>query len=100
MSNFERPEFQALRELEEVAERVAEELNVFRVRAQTAEAERDKAAESGQDAVSEGDQERTARLESDNRELQQRVEYARDRVGDLLARLDFLEEQISTDAAS
>ena len=39
-------------------------------------------------------------LEADNRELQQRVEYARDRVGDLLARLDFLEEQISTDVAS
>lgn len=95
MSNAEKPEFQALRELEEVADRVAEELNAFRRRALQAEADRARLDEAP-DLLAARDQ--MARLERENRELQQRVEYARERVSELLSRLEFLEEQIASDS--
>ena len=78
MSNFERPEFQALSELEQVAERVAEELNAFRKRAQKAEADRARVSEAVEAST---DAERVARMERDNRELQQRVAALSEIVG-------------------
>lgn len=95
MSSVERPEFRALRELEEVADRVADELNAFRRRALQAEADRAR-VEEAPDLIAAREQ--LSRLEQENRELQQRVEYARERVTELLSRLEFLEEQISSDA--
>ena len=97
MSNAERPEFQALSDLEDVVSRVSEEMAAFRRRAQRAEAER---AVLGGDQDAVGTRARIVQLEAENRDLQARVEAARGRVGELLARLRFLEEQMAVEQVS
>ncbi len=90
MSTDERPEFQALEQLEEVLHLVTEELAGWRRRALKAEAEHS-APDVEDNAVNV--RERLARLEAENRELHKRLETARQRLSGLLGRLRFLEEQ-------
>ena len=103
MSPAERPDLVALGELEEVARLIAEELASFRIRAQKAEAARaEMGATSGGGIPGSGEYDvvesrsRIVELESENRDLQARVEEARERVNELLARLQFLEEQMTS----
>lgn len=88
MSYDERPEFQALAELERVLAGVAEELAAWRRRAQRAE------AALGEDRDVVGQRERVMALEAENRDLRARLAAARGRVEELLKRLRFLEEQM------
>ncbi|UCD25631.1 MAG: hypothetical protein JSW51_06880 [Gemmatimonadota bacterium] len=91
MSNAERPELQALTELERVLQHVKDELAAWRRRALKAEAHR---AEMGVDLDVVATRERIQELELENDELDGRLQTARARVDDLLARLKFLEEQV------
>jgi predicted nuclease with TOPRIM domain len=95
MSNSVRPELQALAELEGVVRSLAEELAAWRRRALRAEAER---AEMGAGHDTVASREKVVKLERENRELKERVEAARGRVGDLIKRLRFLEEQSEVEA--
>lgn len=94
----ERPEARVLDQLETILRHVADELAGWRARALKAEAELKEAAGRGPApaAAARPDAEfrtRVADLEQENKTLRQRVEAARARVHDLLARLTFLEEQ-------
>ncbi len=91
MSNGERPELQALTELERVLQHVKDELASWRRRALKAEAQR---AEMGIDHDVVATRERIQELELENDQLNGRLQAARTRVDDLLARLKFLEEQV------
>ena len=85
-SGAERPELEALRELEEVLRHLEHELATWRRRALAAES---RLAEGG-----DGDaNDKTQALEDENRTLSQRLVAAKGRLGDLLDRLRFLEEQ-------
>lgn len=89
MSHDERPEFQALEELQEVLRGVADELAAWRRRAQRAES----MLSEGHDAVL--NRERMLELEAENRETDERLAAARTRVEELLKRLQFLEDQMA-----
>ena len=91
MSNVERPEIQALTELERVLQHVKDELASWRRRALKAEAHR---AEMGIDHDVVATRERIRELELENEQTNTRLQAARTRVDDLLARLRFLEEQV------
>ncbi len=86
-SGGERPDLEALRELEEVLRHLEGELAGWRRRALTAEQRLTDLSQSGGDGPSLGD------LGDENRELNQRLQLARTRVADLLDRLRFLEQQ-------
>lgn len=88
MSYEEKPEFQALQELKLVLRLVTEELAAWRRRAQRAEA----ALGVEQDVLAS--RERLLELEAENRNLRARLEATRERVEQLLKRLQFLEEQM------
>lgn len=90
MSDAERPDIDALAELEEVVSRLTEELAGWRKRALAAEQDRT-ARTATTDAVS--GRERQRELEAANRELVKRLDAATERVKAILARLTFLEEQ-------
>jgi hypothetical protein len=92
VSNDERPELQALEELERAIADLTSELSSWRGRALRAEGEQAELG-SGYDAV--GNRERIMQLEADNRDLLSRLAAARTRVNELLGRLRFLEEQVS-----
>ena len=92
MSNDERPELQALEELERAIADLTSELSSWRGRALRAEGEQAELG-SGYDAV--GNRERIMQLEADNKDLLSRLAAARTRVNELLGRLRFLEEQVS-----
>lgn len=94
MSNDERPEFQALDQMEEVLRQVTEELASFRRRALRAEAER---TVTGVDDDSPVSRDRLAKLETENAELRRRFEAVRTRLNGLLNRLHFLEEQTAVE---
>jgi len=85
----ERPELDALHELEEVLRHLSEELAAWRRRALTAEA---RVSDHSRAAGGEG-QHRLRDVEEANRSLEQRLEAARARVAELVGRLDFLEQQ-------
>lgn len=89
MSHDERPDFQALAELQEVLRGVADELAGWRRRAQRAEA----MLGEGRDTVVQ--RERLLEMEAENRALQERLAVARARVEELLKRLQFLEDQMA-----
>ncbi|MFQ6046727.1 MAG: hypothetical protein ACE5PT_10295 [Gemmatimonadales bacterium] len=93
----EGPEFEALTELEEVIRHLTDELAAWRRRALRAEAE---LGELGAEHDALASRERIVELERENEELNQRVERARKRVGALLGRLRFLEEQVATEEPS
>jgi len=92
VSDSENPEFAALAELEEVIKQVCDELASWRRRALKAESER---VVLGADHDVVGLKERILSLESENTRLARRLDGARARLGDLLKRLRFLEEQAS-----
>lgn len=85
-SSTERPDIEALRELEEVLRHFESELAGWRRRALAAE-------QRLVDADSGGDAPVISGLDAGNSELEQRLQLARGRVGDLLDRLRFLEQQ-------
>jgi len=85
-SGGERPDLDALRELEEVVRHFETELASWRRRALGAEA-RLAEFKGGEAGVSH------ERLEEENRSLAQRLQAARGHLGDLLDRLQFLEQQ-------
>lgn len=91
MSSGEKPEFEALAELEDVLRQVTGELSAWRRRAQRAEA----ALGGDRDIVAA--KERLAALEAENRELRARLGAARGRLEELLKRLQFLEEQVAVE---
>ena len=95
MSNGERAELRALQDLESVVTRVTEELTSFRRRAQRAEAAR---AELGLDTDLVGATGRVRDLEDENHRLHARLELAGGKVRELLARLRFLEDQMTMDS--
>jgi hypothetical protein len=86
----ERADVLALEQLEAVLREVAEELATWRARALKAEGHRGGGGGGRGDGDGRG---RAAELEAENRQLRTRVDAARNRVQELLARLAFLEEQ-------
>ena len=93
-SNAGRPELRALEELEAVMGHIAEELAGWRRRALKAETQRVELG-PGHDVV--GARERILELERINEELEGRLQAGRERVEQLLARLQFLEQQIGVE---
>ena len=91
----ERADARALDQLETILRHVTDELAAWHARALRNEAELKEHA-SGRGAAAKLDPEvrnRMADLEQENKQLRQRVEAARLRVGELLGRLTFLEDQ-------
>lgn len=86
VSGGERPDLDALRELEEVVRHFEAELASWRRRALSAEAKLTDV--SGGEAGAS-----LSRLEDENRAMAQRLQAARGRLGELLDRLRFLEQQ-------
>lgn len=86
-SGGERPDLEALRELDEVLRHLESELAGWRRRALSAE------SRVGEPGSPGGEPPRTRELEDENQVLQQRLNSAKGRVGELLDRLRFLEEQ-------
>ena len=92
MYDAERADVLALEQLEAVLREVAEELAMWRARALKAEGHRGGGGGGGGRGDGDG-RGRVAELEVENRQLRTRVDAARNRVQELLARLAFLEEQ-------
>ena len=88
-SGSERPDLDALKELDEVLRHLEAELAGWRRRALGAEA---RLADSG-GGTGDALPPRAKDVEEENRQLQQRLAGAKARVGELLDRLRFLEEQ-------
>ena len=86
----ERPDLDALRELEDVLRLLTEELAAWRRRALTAEA---RLADSVRLDGGVGAADRVGTLEDENRALEQRLVTARAQVLEILGRLRFLEQQ-------
>ena len=93
----DRPDLEALHELEEVLHHLSEELGTWRRRALTAEA---KAADQRGGDGGDGPLLRLRELEEENAALAQRLDAARAELGALVGRLGFLEEQALTEARS
>jgi len=87
----ERPDLEALRELEDVLRHLTEELAGWRRRALSAES---KAADAARVAEGgDGGLGRIKDLEDEHREMEGRLVTARIRVHEILGRLQFLEQQ-------
>ena len=85
----DRPDLDALHELEDVLRHLSEELAAWRRRALTAEA---RVSDHSRAAGGDGPN-RLRDLEEANRVLEQRLEAARVHVTELVGRLEFLEQQ-------
>ncbi len=96
MSNAEKPEFQALEQLESTIREVSDELATWRRRAHKAES--DHVDLSGDGDIVDA-RARIVHLEGENKHLLGRVQDARHRVSELLSRLRFLEEQTAAEEA-
>ena len=96
MSNTEKPEFQALGQLEDAIREMSDELATWRRRAHKAESERIDLSGDGDIVDSRA---RIVDLEGENKALQGRVQNVRRRVTELLTRLRFLEEQTAAEEA-
>ncbi len=98
----ERADSRALDQLEAILRIVTEEVAGWRARALKAESELKEAhprgAGGGTSRVDPEMRSRVGELESENKVLRLRVEAARVRVGELLSRLTFLEEQANAAA--
>ena len=94
MSSGENPEFQALTELETVIRNLANAMATWRRRALKAEAQQ---TELGVDHDAVAARERIIELEETNADLAARLDAARERVGRLVDRLRFLEEQVGVE---
>ncbi|HUF28405.1 MAG TPA: hypothetical protein VMM18_15620 [Gemmatimonadaceae bacterium] len=92
MSDSERPDVLAFRELEQLIRHLGDELGSFRRRALQAEArlrERESADGSSHPAA----ETRLAELENENEALRSRLAAARSRTAAMLARMRFLRQQ-------
>jgi len=87
----ERPDLDALRELDDVLRHLTEELAGWRRRALTAEAKAAEAARFAEDG--DGGVGRLKGLEDENRSLERRLGTARAQVHEILDRLQFLGQQ-------
>jgi hypothetical protein len=86
----ERPDLDALRELDDVLHHLTEELAGWRRRALSAES---KVADAARFAEGDGGAGRIEELEDANRGLERRLVTARTQVQEIIARLRFLEQQ-------
>lgn len=91
MSDSERPDLAAFRELAHLIGLLGEDMASWRRRAQTAEARVKELETTGPPA--KGSSKSTAALEKENAELRARVKAARDRIQQLLDRAQFLRQQ-------
>jgi hypothetical protein len=94
----ERPDLEALHELEDVLRHLAEELSAWRRRALSAEsrvADQSRSLEGGGGGTG-----RLRELEEEKETLALRLETARTRVSELVGRLDFLEQQAGNGGAA
>lgn len=91
-SSDDRPELRALTELEAVIGAVTQEVAAWRRRALKAESDR---AHAGATPDLTSARARIEELEDENLELHHRLRTARERVEQLLSRLQFLEDQVS-----
>ena len=89
----ERADARALDHLEVVVRELGEEIATWRARALKAEATAPTRAEAPHKGEGVARSAVVAELEAENRTLRQRMDAARARVADLVARLAFLEEQ-------
>jgi hypothetical protein len=92
VSDNERSEILAFRELTLLVRHLGDELASFRKRALTAES-RVKAMDVAGPTNTEGLAERVARLEAENTDLRSRLEAARGRARHMLERVRFLRQQ-------
>jgi hypothetical protein len=93
-SNADSPEYRALAELERAVGHLTEELATWRRRALRAEAHR---TDLGGDHDVVGSRERIVELEGQNAEMTSRLGAVRERVEQLLGRLQFLEDQLGVE---
>ncbi|MDQ4080738.1 MAG: hypothetical protein M3125_08260 [Gemmatimonadota bacterium] len=91
MSDSERPDLAAFRELAHLIGLLGEDMASWRRRAQSAEARVKELETSGPTTKSSA--KNTAALEKENAELRARLKAARDRVEQLLERTQFLRQQ-------
>ncbi len=89
-SDGERPDLKALSALEDVLRSLETELSAWRRRALAAES---RGAELSRALDADDSKSHSRQLEKEGRELSGRLEQARSRVSDLIARLSFLEQQ-------
>ncbi len=89
-SDGERPDLQALTALEDVLKNLESELAGWRRRALAAES---KGVELSRALDADETKTHSRQLEKEGRDLAGRIELARGRVNDLIARLAFLEQQ-------
>ena len=87
----ERPDLEALRDLDDVLRHLTEELAGWRRRALSAESQAADAALVAEDG--DGGLGRIKELEDEHREMEGRLVTARLRVHEILGRLQFLEQQ-------
>jgi hypothetical protein len=92
VSDNERSEILAFRELTTLVRHLGDELATFRKRALTAES-RVKAIDVAGSTSTEGLAERVAQLEAENTDLRTRLEAARGRARHMLERVRFLRQQ-------
>jgi hypothetical protein len=92
VSDNERSEILAFRELTMLVRHLGDELATFRKRALTAES-RVKAMEASGSTNNEGMAERVAQLEAENLDLRSRLDAARGRARHMLERVRFLRQQ-------
>ena len=92
MSDNERSEILAFRELTMLVRHLGDELASFRKRALTAES-RVRALDAAGSTNTEGLAERVAQLEAENQDLRTRLEAARGRARHMLERVRFLRQQ-------
>jgi chromosome segregation ATPase len=100
--HYERPDQQALSDLEQVLHNIADELAGWRRRTLKAEAELQEARANG--GVLAGPEltqtrQRVIELEMENLALRQRIDGAKERLAALASRLSFLEQQSGGNAA-
>jgi predicted nuclease with TOPRIM domain len=96
VSNDDRPELRALAELEAVIGQVTDEVAAWRRRALKAEGSR---AHEGVTPDLTAARDRIRELEDENHQLHDRLRAARERVEQVLGRLQFLEEQIGLEGS-
>jgi len=104
MSDNERPEIRAFRELETLVRHLGEELATFRRRAISAEAQLKDAggpAPAGKGAArGSALADRIDELEAENRQLRTRLERAEDRVRQMMDRVRFLRQQVQSQSSA
>ncbi|MGH7679243.1 MAG: hypothetical protein ACRENU_12300 [Gemmatimonadaceae bacterium] len=95
MSDHDRPELRAFKELETLVRGLGEELAVFRRRAIAAESQlKDGGQASRGKAAAHGG--RMADMEEENQLLKLRLERAEDRVRQMMERVRFLRQQLQS----